>query len=540
MHQEVARALEAQYSSRRDEHAAELAEHFGQSTDRADLAKAVEYSELAAKRAMAVFAHAEAESHLKRCLEVQQVLDPDDKARRCDLLLMLGDTILPQAAPVRLAQVSGGEAFSLAEELDDPARAVRAAIQVLEALSRSRLLGTSDFGLWVERADRYARPATAERVRADIALSQSSMAEVRLADGGKYLRRALNLAETLADSSVFFAAAAHVSNNLRALRDRPLVEDLARRVMNTPRDGGVSADIGICLHTTGQVLLETGDRPGAEAAWRELRDLAVRSSDEPLLALNKITSNTFVFMDGRLDEMASLAESDQEFASAAGIPFVGNPGFGCGLAAMLHLGRDDDIGRAMPPTLAAVIEGRAPLESLVGAMRRFSRTLQAILLSRAGEVEKAQAIFQAFEGYDSDEDESNWIFLVNLLHAAVAGGLKEPAQALRRRLSPLSGELSIAQGVSIGRLLGEASILLGEPTVARDHYARGLDVCQKVRFRPEIALIRLDLAELLLDHYPDEHDAAIEHLDFAIAEFREMKMQPALERALGRRGLLKA
>jgi hypothetical protein len=50
----------------------------------------------------------------------------------------------------------------------------------------------------------------------------------------------------------------------------------------------------------------------------------------------------------------------------------------------------------------------------------------------------------------------------------------------------------------------------------------------------------LQLAELLLDHYPDEHDAAIEHLDFAIGELRDMKMQPALERALGRRGLLKA
>jgi hypothetical protein len=44
----------------------------------------------------------------------------------------------------------------------------------------------------------------------------------------------------------------------------------------------------------------------------------------------------------------------------------------------------------------------------------------------------------------------------------------------------------------------------------------------------------------LLDHYADEHDAAIEHLDFAIAEFRDMKVQPAFERALGRRGLLKA
>jgi pimeloyl-ACP methyl ester carboxylesterase len=43
-----------------------------------------------------------------------------------------------------------------------------------------------------------------------------------------------------------------------------------------------------------------------------------------------------------------------------------------------------------------------------------------------------------------------------------------------------------------------------------------------------------------LEHYPDERDAAIEHLDFAISEIREMKMQPSLERALRHRGLLKA
>ena len=44
----------------------------------------------------------------------------------------------------------------------------------------------------------------------------------------------------------------------------------------------------------------------------------------------------------------------------------------------------------------------------------------------------------------------------------------------------------------------------------------------------------------LLAHYAEEHDTAIEHLDFAIAELRDMKMQPALERALRHRGLLKA
>jgi hypothetical protein len=53
-----------------------------------------------------------------------------------------------------------------------------------------------------------------------------------------------------------------------------------------------------------------------------------------------------------------------------------------------------------------------------------------------------------------------------------------------------------------------------------------------MRFRPEIALTRLQLAALLLKNYPEEKADASEHLDFAIKEFREMKMQPSLERAL--------
>ena len=38
------------------------------------------------------------------------------------------------------------------------------------------------------------------------------------------------------------------------------------------------------------------------------------------------------------------------------------------------------------------------------------------------------------------------------------------------------------------------------------------------------------MAELLLDHYPDERETAVEHLDLAITELREMKMAPLLEK----------
>ena len=134
--------------------------------------------------------------------------------------------------------------------------------------------------------------------------------------------------------------------------------------------------------------------------------------------------------------------------------------------------------------------------------------------------------------------------LVNTLEAGVLIGETEIARSLMRRLAPLAAEGwfygPMINGVSFGRLLGDGAKLLGQTDDARRYYQQGLDYSGRIRFRPEFALTRLGLAELLLAHYPDERPAAIDHLDFAIAEFREMKMQPSLERALRHRGLLTA
>ena len=59
LHQQVALALEEAYAARLAEHAAELAEHFSHSADPSALAKAIEYGEMAAQRATAVFAYGE-------------------------------------------------------------------------------------------------------------------------------------------------------------------------------------------------------------------------------------------------------------------------------------------------------------------------------------------------------------------------------------------------------------------------------------------------------------------------------------------------
>ena len=75
LHQQVARTIEQQYQARLEEHAVELAEHFSHSSDPSDLAKAVEYGEMAARRATAVYAYWEGVAHAGKDLELARRLD---------------------------------------------------------------------------------------------------------------------------------------------------------------------------------------------------------------------------------------------------------------------------------------------------------------------------------------------------------------------------------------------------------------------------------------------------------------------------------
>ena len=175
LHQQVARALEQQYANRLEEHAAEMAEHFAQSSDPNDLTKAVEYSEMAASRAVSVYAYGEAVRHLESALQAQEVVDPTDKAKRCDLLLALAEGLMPAGEPLRVYEQVAEEALTLAEAIVDTKRASQACRTAYMALSRygGATMARSDvFERWARRADHYAISGTSDRVYADLALSR--------------------------------------------------------------------------------------------------------------------------------------------------------------------------------------------------------------------------------------------------------------------------------------------------------------------------------------------------------------------------------
>jgi DNA-binding CsgD family transcriptional regulator len=156
---------------------------------------------------------------------------------------------------------------------------------------------------------------------------------------------------------------------------------------------------------------------------------------------------------------------------------------------------------------------------------------RAFVRASLGRCDEALALRARFSGIERADDASAIAYLTFLLEASIHCKDTATAEALVIRMAPLAGRVDGVCMVSYGRLLGEAATMLGRPAQAKDAYQAALAVCQKVRFRPELALIRLDLAELLVSNYPSEKAQAVNHLKIATAEFEAMHMQPSLARA---------
>jgi tetratricopeptide (TPR) repeat protein len=284
--------------------------------------------------------------------------------------------------------------------------------------------------------------------------------------------------------------------------------------------------LGQALWFAGVILFETGDRAGTEVLLDEHAELAKHSHDLTLGITAMTWPSVCAYLDGRMDEAVALAE-----AAVARAREMGVGGGGVGVFAGLVQMR--------------VRLGSASLEEIDAinvAANRPNQASRAAMLAQIGHHAEARTIIQGFGEVGSNEDESAVLVLIRLFEAAIAVADEETARGLSRRLMPLASELSWSLGgpVSVARLLGEAAALLGEREKALSYYEQALEVCRSVRHRPEIALTRLALAELLLDGEGAEQEEAQGHLDFAIDEFRSMKMQPALERALRHKGLLHA
>ena len=536
LHQQVAKVLEELYASRLEEHAAELAEHFSHSSDPSDLAKAVSYGEMAARRATSVYAYGEAIRLLEQALKVQEVLDPEDKAKRCDLLLALGDVLFLAGETRRVIEMEAPQALSQAEAIADNTRASRACLLAMKGLVIYGTRGTSspEATQWAERADRYAEPDTVERAWADAMLAFVKGSGYNFSpEMAALLSRALDLARHLDDPDTYWSVtgiwvfvAGTPQHDEKRLR---LAEELAER----SRHGVNFLILAMVLWWMVHTFLEFGQRRRAEDIMAEMQTLAERSGQPNLLILSMVNDAIMAIWDGRLEEAVEIRRRIITRAQELGIIEFAVTWTAWILPARVYLG---DAGRA----LEVQLQGSRTLPENVATDMLILYCLAN--LGRHSEVaEMLERLVVVRPGIGSSEDEMAPSFDNVALQAAVLAGHRRAAELLLHRFA---GSKIVTSGLWVatctGRHRGAAAALLGRHDEARSRYQEALEVATELKFRPEVALTRLQLAELLLEHYPKERTEALEHLDFAIAEFRDMKMQPSLERALRHKEILKA
>jgi tetratricopeptide (TPR) repeat protein len=424
----------------------------------------------------------------------------------------------------------GEAAFGLAEALGDRERAVRSCQLVQMAADRygsGRTRRIPVFRSWAERLDRYAAPGTLARVEADIRLAAIRSQGNRWSERRQLEARALAGARELGDPEALFLVASRlIGASWGPGRWRELV-DLAIEVAARPREG-ISRHVLAEFLTYGVGFLDAaGERERADALQTEREELMARAHDGAARLVAQAYVGRRDFLDGEFDAVLISAERVLALGDEIGSPVLGRiNAWSLAFWPLIWQGRLDEVTTLRD----RVYEVALPTHLDLG--------VPSLLLSHQGALDDARAQLHDAMQQGEISPEGPTRPLANMLETAV---LVEDREAVEVLAPPLRGVPAASlQVTAVARHLGRAARLLGDPDSARDRYTEALAWATKLRFRPEIALTRLDMAEMFLEGPAEQRAEALSHLDFAIEEFRAMKMQPALERALRHKGLLKA
>ncbi len=536
-HRAVGNAIEAVHRADLDPHLPELARHFQASGNDADSERAIDYAVRAGRRADALLAFEDAARFFEAALDAHERRSGGDQARRCRLLLELGETQrksgdFPRAKAALLEAADAAEVLGLAEIL------ARAALAFELVMWRSSSFVDVQLSKdLLERALR-ALPAngTATRVQVEGALTRALLYSEGEQKAKVQGARAVALARELGDPAVLASNLFYLSDFIWGPDQSKEGLDYAGELLAAANASG-NLEAASIAHTLQLAFcLALGDIDAADAEIEALKRIDQRIR-QPTYSNAVLSYEAMLAMlRGRLDH----AERNylQIMAQLRRSPTGQREQLGVQIFALRHAqGRLAELA----PVVATFLR-----EQAASAVWRPGL---AVLYLEMGQTEDARREFEALAARDFKDlpQDGRWLFCMVYL-SEVCGALGDAARAaiLYPLLAPYAGRNIVLGGaiVSCGsadRYLGLLCAAMGRWSDAERHFEEALAMNGRIGARLPTTHTQYDYAAMLLARAePGDRDRAVALLRSCLESAREIGMRAIEERARRRLDKLSA
>jgi class 3 adenylate cyclase len=517
LHLQIGIALEQRYSGRLAQNLSELAYHFVRGRSAGSWEKAVMYAQGAGNKALATYAYEEAAGQFEAALSVLDQEGLGVSTQRCDLLLALARALSASRGLQRVTDDVAPSALKIAEDLGDHRRAYLACRVAIEALRRFGITAsivTDEFRNWLRRAEQHTKPGTSDRLWVDVWLQYVQGYLGYPGRTWEVRKRNVERAKEANDDALLCPALYAV---LASGTPAQWAEQVAyaKTYSDYAWQGVATEDQAVFDVYAAYKLLDAGDRAGWERLHERIRSLAERTRDPFVRFWTLYYEHERLHISGQLDSDLLLQERILSETTQAGMRVFGlSTAVRIGARTRIYLGKAADTLRLIDELYEASGQTRNPHDP--GAVLCLAH------LGRDADVRRSLEWLLSAEGAIGDRD---IVSVVQFLEASVLVGHRESAKALLDLLAPAADAATCRVALTCAaRHLAAAAAMLGDCERALRWTEHAVKVSRKIGNRPEIALARLQRAQLI------GREAAAVDMRIALEDFRAMKMTPSVER----------
>ncbi|MEA2223352.1 MAG: hypothetical protein QOH83_1728, partial [Solirubrobacteraceae bacterium] len=514
-HRVIGEALEQIYRGAIDAHLPELAHHFLSAALRSDIAKAVDYAERAAQRALDTLAYEQAAELFTRALDALERME-QDVPRRAGLLLGLGTAQSRAGRPASRATFEAAIAAARAIEADDIF--ARAALGFAPFALTPGYVDEAHVVLLMEALDRIGRADDPMRVRLlgslAVALYWSDNAERR----AELATEALAMARRLGDDMTLTIAlsSAQLATNGPDATEQGLTW-LRELFVLTERVGETVMSLAARSRHI-DTLLELDDLAGADIATETLERLAHDARDRRAAAFVPLHRARRAALDGRYEDaerlLAAVGDVARELSTST-IPLT----VASQRVVLTWLQRG---AREMGEQVRAYAAGSPAMPCWRAGL--------AAALADAGRREEAKQEFDRLvaDDFAALPRDNLWLAAMALLgETIVALDLRDHAMDVHAKLAPFAGRNIVLPTVAflgpVEMWLGILARVAGRDAEALEQLAAARRRATRDGARPVIAKIAVEEAAVLLrDGGPSARARGEELLESAAASCAQM------------------